>query len=95
MGAGPSRFLCAGMPYPCAAGSWTQLSVVLLNHGKRGRTPAYLWVAGMAVSGDKDTATLATIWAENPTYLALLCRIEFGLASFEISSFKSEKLLKI
>ena len=41
------------------------LSIGLLNHGARGRTPAYLWVIGMAVCGDKDTAALATIWADN------------------------------
>ena len=50
---------------PCAGGSWTQLSIGLLNHGARGRTPAYLWVIGMAVCGDKDMAALATIWADN------------------------------
>ena len=54
-----------GDAYPCAGGIWTQLSIGLLNHGKRGRTPAYLWVIGMAVCGDKNIAALATIWAEN------------------------------
>ena len=34
-------------------------------HGARGRTSAYLSVIGMAVCGDKDTAALATIWADN------------------------------
>ena len=68
IGTGPSRLLCAGMPgdaYPCAGGSWTQLPIGLLNHGKRGCTPAYLWVIGMAVCGNKDMAALATIWAES------------------------------
>ena len=41
------------------------LSIGLLNHGKRGRTPAYLWVIGMAVCADKDMAALASIWAKN------------------------------
>ena len=42
-------FLVHGDAYPCAVGSWTQLSIGLLNHGARGRTPAYFWVIGMAV----------------------------------------------
>ena len=57
----PLTFLVCGDAYPCAVGSWTQLSIGLLNHGTRGRTPAYLWVIGMAVCGDKDMAALATI----------------------------------
>ena len=88
----PLTFIVRGDAYPCATGSWTQLSIGLLNHGERGRTPAYLWVIRMAVCGDKDMAALTTFWAEN---LGALCRIEFGLPSFESSSFKSEKLLKI
>ena len=61
----PLPFIVCGDAYPCAGGSWTQLSIGLLSRGKRGRTPAYLWVTGMAVCGDKDMASLATIWAEN------------------------------
>ena len=61
----PLTFIVRGDAYPCAGGSWTQLSIGLLNHGARGRTPAYLWVIGMAVCGDKDMAALATIWAGN------------------------------
>ena len=61
----PLTFIVCGDTYPCAGGSWTQLSIGLLNHGARGRTPAYLWVIGMAVCGDKDMVALATIWADN------------------------------
>ena len=61
----PLIFLVRGDAYPCACGSWTQLSVGLLNHGARGRSAAYLWVIRMAVCGDKDMAALARIWAEN------------------------------
>ena len=61
----PLTFIMRGDAYPCAGGSWTQLSIGLLNHGVRGHTPAYLWVIGMAVCGDKDMAALATIWADN------------------------------
>ena len=61
----PLTFIVRGDAYPCAGGSWTQLSIGLLHHGARGRTPAYLWVIGMALYGDKDMAPLATIWADN------------------------------
>ena len=58
----PLTFLVRGNAYPCVGGSWIQLSIGLLNHGARGRSPAYLWVIGMAVCGDKDMAALATIF---------------------------------
>ena len=45
----PLTFLLRGDAYPCASGSWTQLSIGLLDHGARGPPPAYLWVIGMAV----------------------------------------------
>ena len=61
----PLTFIVHGDAHPCAGGSWTQLSIGLLNHGAGGGTPAYLWVIGMAVCGDKDMAALATIWADN------------------------------
>ena len=61
----PLTFIVSGEANSCAGGSWTQLSIGLFNHSKRGRTPAYLWVIGMAVCGDKDMAALASIWAEN------------------------------
>ena len=32
----PLTFLLRGDAYPCTGGSWTQLSIVLLNHGVRG-----------------------------------------------------------
>ena len=45
----PLTFIVRGDAYPCAGGSWTPLSIGLLNHGARGRTPVYLWVIGMTV----------------------------------------------
>ena len=61
----PLTFLLRGDAYPFAVGRWTQLSIGLLIHGARARSPAYLWVIGMAVCGDKDSAALATIWPKN------------------------------
>ena len=62
----PLTFLIRGDAYRCFPGSWTQLSIGLLNHGARGRAPPYLWVIGMAVCGDKDMAALARICCKNP-----------------------------
>ena len=52
-----------GDGYPCAGGSWSQLSVGLLNHGVKARTPAFLWVISMAVTGEKDMVAVGQIWA--------------------------------
>ena len=50
--------------YSCGGGSWSQLIVGLLNHGGKARTPAFLWVIGMAVTGDKDMVAVGQIWAQ-------------------------------
>ena len=60
----PLTFVVQGDGYPCAGGSWSQLSVGLLNHGRKARTPAFLWVIGMAVTGDKDMVAPGPIWAQ-------------------------------
>ena len=62
----PLTFLLWGEVYPCALESWTQLSIGLPNHGARAREPAYIWVIGMALCGDKDVAAKATTWTKNP-----------------------------
>ena len=54
----PLTFVVRGDGYPCAGGSWSQLSVGLLNHGVKARTPAFLWVIGMAVTGNRDMVAL-------------------------------------
>ena len=59
----PLTFVLRADGYPCVGGSWSQLSVGLLNHGVKARTPAFLWVIGMAVTGDKDMVALGQIWA--------------------------------
>ena len=60
----PPTFLPRGDTYPCASGGWTQLSIGLLHHGARARTPAYIWVIRMALCGKKGMAALATIWSK-------------------------------
>ena len=73
----PLTFLLGGDAYPCAGGSWTQLFIGLLNHGARARTPAYLWVVGIAVRGDKDMAALATIWSKTPQVFGRFVSLSF------------------
>ena len=85
----PLTFIVCGDAYPCAGGSWTQLSIGLLKYGKRGRTPAYLWVIGMAVCGDKDMAALASIWAENLQVFAL----NWGALRFKVPRLKAKNCL--
>ena len=41
-----------------------QLSVGLLNHGVKARAPAFLWVNGMAIMGNKDMVALGQIWVQ-------------------------------
>ena len=59
-----AAFVVRGDGYPCGVGTWSQLSVGLLNHVVKARTRAFLWVIGMAVTGDKDMVALGQIWAQ-------------------------------
>ena len=60
----PLTFVVRGDGYPCAGGNWSQLLVGLLNHGLKTRTLAFLWVIGMAVTGDKNMVAVDQIWAQ-------------------------------
>ena len=87
----PLTFIVRGDAYPCAGGSWTELSIRLLNHGKRGRTRGS---SGRPCAATKRWPLWPRFAPRTFRYLALLSRIEFGLASLKNSPFKSEKLLK-
>ena len=82
----PLTFLLCGDAYPCAGGSWTQLSIGLLNHGARGRTPAYVWVIGLAVCGDKDMAALVTIWSKNLQVYGRFAPLSFWRSFSEVNT---------
>ena len=69
----PLTFVLRGDGYPCAGGSWSQLSVGLLNHGVKVRTPAFLWVIARAVTGDKDMVALGQIGAQ----VLQVCSVHF------------------
>ena len=61
----PLMFVVRGDAFPCAGGSLSHLGIALANHGARARQPAYYWVIGMAVCGDKDMAQLGAIWRDS------------------------------
>ena len=78
-----------GDGYPCAGGSWSQLAIGLLNHGVRARTPAFLWVVGMAITGDKDMVALGQFWAQ----VLQVCSLHFPVDMlFIIRAFIIRKL---
>ena len=86
---GALTLVVQGDGYPCAGGSWSQLSVGLLKHGEKARTPAFLWVIGMDVTGDKDMVALGQIWAE----VLQVCSLHFRLHKvFIIRAFIIRKL---
>ena len=53
-----------GNGYPCSGGRWSQLSIGLLNNGVKARTPAFLWVVGMAIAEDKNMVALGQVWGQ-------------------------------
>ena len=87
----PLTFVVRGDMYPCAAGSWSQLLVGLLNHGVKARTSAFLWLIGMAVTGDKDMVPLGQIWAQVLQLCSLLLRVHklFIMLAFIIEKLPS------
>ena len=60
----PLTFVLRGDGYPCAGGSWSQLSVGLFNHGVKAQTPTFLGVITIAVARDKDIVALGQIWGQ-------------------------------
>ena len=58
------NFVVRGEGCPRAGRSWSWLSIGLLNNGVTVRTPAFLWVVGMAVTGDKCMVAVGQIWAQ-------------------------------
>ena len=85
----PLTLVVRGNGYPCTGGNWSQLSVGLLNHGEKARTPAFPWVIGRAVTGDKDMVAPGQIWAE----VRQICSLHFRVHKlFIIRAFIIRKL---
>ena len=61
----PLTFIVRGDGYPCAGGEWSRLSVSIVNMDLWGHIPTCVWVIGLAICGDKQMATLATLWKAN------------------------------
>ena len=87
----PLTLVVRGDGYTCAGGSWSRLWVGLLHHGEKACTPAFLWVIGMAVTGDKDMVALGQIWAEVLQVCGLHFRVHklFITRAFIISKLPS------
>ena len=45
-----------------AGGVWSQLSLAIVNMSLWERIPACVWVLGLATCGNRQIATLATLW---------------------------------
>ena len=75
----PLTFVVQGDGYPCAGGSWSHLSNGLLHHVVKARTHAFLWVVGMAVTGDKDMVALGQIRAQVLQVCSLHFRVDMLL----------------
>ena len=52
------RLLLRGDAFPVAGGSWTQISITILNAGHRAREMAFTWPLAVAWCSDKDMALL-------------------------------------
>ena len=58
-------FIVWGAVFRYTAGRWSHPGIPLANHGARPCQPAYYWVIGTAVCGDKDIAHLGAKWRDN------------------------------
>ena len=90
----PLSFIVHGDAYLCVGGSWTQLSIGLVNHGNGAAHAPTCGSSEWPCAVTKTWPLWPLFRPSTFRYLALLCRIEFGLASFQSSSFQSKKLLK-
>ena len=61
----PFTFIVREDGYPCVSGERSQLRVSIVNMGLWGRIPACVLVMGLAICGDNQMATLATLWKAN------------------------------
>ena len=91
----PLTFVLRVDAYLSAGGSWTQMFIVLLNHGKRGRTPAYLvghWDGRVRL---RKHGRFGHYCGPQPLHTWRLC-VALSLRSFhfEFASFKNKNPLK-
>ena len=79
----PVSFVVRGDGYPCAVGSWPQLSVGLLNHGVEARRPAFLRPMRHrhGPMGDKGMVALCQIWAQVLQVRSLRFRVHIPLSA--------------
>ena len=91
----PLILLCAGMPTRVPVGVGPNCLLSSANTANGAAHPRTCGLSGCPCAGTKTWPIWPLFGPRTFRYFALLCRIEFGLASFQISSFKSKKLLEI
>ena len=85
----PLTFVVGGDRDPCAGGSWSQLSIALLNRGVKARTPAFLSVVGMAVTGDKDMVAVGQILGSGAAGLCSASSCSYAVHNSPVHKSKS------
>ena len=56
------RLRLRGDAFPVAGGSWTQISITILNAGHRAQEMAFTWPLAVAWCSDKDMPLLFRLW---------------------------------
>ena len=45
--------------------SWANLTIFLTNFGEKARSPAFLWLIGLAACSEKEMVVLGELWSDN------------------------------
>jgi hypothetical protein len=61
----PLTFIVRGDGYPTSGESWANLTISLTNFGEKARSPAFLWLIGLAACSEKEMVVLGDLWSDN------------------------------
>ena len=64
-----------GDGYPTGGVEWCNLTISLANFGKQARSPAFLWLIGLAAGSEKEMDGLALLWKTNLEVNTHLCML--------------------
>ena len=68
-------FIVRGDGYPTGGVEWCNLTISLANFGKHARSPAFLWLIGLAAGSEKEMDGLAQLWKTNLEVNTHLCML--------------------
>ena len=71
----PLLFIVRGDGYPTGGVEWCNLTISLANFGKQARSPAFLWLIGLAAGSEKEMDGLAQLWKTNLEVNTHLCML--------------------